>query len=221
MAMTKKDLIEKYRDINVHENWWDCEEENLKQDLAEQGFRLSGMYFSGFWSQGDGACFTGRITDWAKFCEKVPEFVQNFPNTAIFLQDEGGEFTIAHTGRYYHPYSTSHDYNAAIADEVELLSIIDDAMPEDGIESVMRLAMYRDALEEGDVGDWLKDHFRDMMHDLYRTLEEEYNHLTSDEVVWETILANEWNNDPEEDDANECDKQENGDFKYVGGSIVG
>ena len=220
MAMTKKELIEKYRDINTDHDWWDCTEEDLKHDLAEQGFGMSAMYFSGFWSQGDGACFTGHITDWKKFCEKVPQFVQDFPNTAIFLQDEGGNYTITHNGHYYHQYSTRHEYEADVESQVELLSLVTDAIPQDDIEADMRLAIYKAALEEGDVGDWLKDYFRGLMHDLYRTLEEEYNYQTSDEGVWETIQANELDSELEEDDADECDKQEDGEFKYAGGSVV-
>ena len=204
--MTKDELIDKYRDINVDDDYWyECIKDNLNGDLEEQGFRLDQMYFSGFWSQGDGACFTGRMVDWKKFCEKVPQFVQDFPNTAIFLQDEGGNYTITHTGRYYHQYSTSHDYEADVASQAELLSLVTDAIPQDDIEADMRLAIYKAAMQEGDVGDWLKDYFRGLMRDLYRTLEEEYNHLTSDEVVWETIQANELDSELEEEDADEVD----------------
>jgi hypothetical protein len=194
--MTKEELIYKYRDINVHENWWDCEEENLKEDLETQGFFLSGMYFSGFWSQGDGACFTGHVTDWVKFCERVPQFVNNFPNTAIFLQDEGGRFTITHTGNYYHPYSTSHEYEADVESEVDLLMMTLDVI-DTGIEDSMRLAIYKDAMEEGDVGYWLKEYFRDLMEDLYQRLKKEYDYLTSDEAVWESIQANELDEEQE------------------------
>jgi hypothetical protein len=35
------------------------------------------------------------------------------------------------------------------------------------------------------------EQWRTYMQDLYRKLEEEYDHLTSDEAVWETIEANE------------------------------
>jgi hypothetical protein len=34
--------------------------------------------------------------------------------------------------------------------------------------------------------------FRNHMRQLYRDLEAEYEHLTSDELVWETIVANGW-----------------------------
>jgi len=159
------------------------------------------MYFSGFWSQGDGACFTGHITDWAKFCEKVPQFVQDFPNTAIFLQDEGGNYTITHSDRYYHEYSTSHEYEAGVEYAVEAL---DEHESEDH-EADMRLAIYKAALEEGDVGDWLKDYFRGLMADLYSTLGKKHDYFTSDEVVWETIEANELDKELDEEDEDDAE----------------
>jgi len=218
--MTKEELIDKYRDINTDYDWWDCTESDLKDDLAEQGFRMSAMFFSGFSSQGDGACFTGHMSDWKKFCEKVPQFVTDFPNTAIFLQDEGGNYTITHTGRYYHRYSTSHDYEADVESQVELLSLVTDAIPQDDIEADMRLAIYKAALEEGDVGDWLKDYFRDMMSDLYDRLEQEYEYQTSDEAVWETIQANELDSELEEDDADEDSNESNSTCLVDGQSIT-
>lgn len=207
--MTKEELIDKYRDINTDHDWWDCIESDLKDDLEAQGFRMDQMYFSGFWSQGDGACFTGRMVDWKAFCAKVPQFVADFPNTAIFLQDEGGSYTITHSGRYYHQYSTTHDYDAdnygsSIETEVDRLALMVDALPEDSIEAAMRLAIYEAALLEDGVETWLEEYFRGLMADLYKTLMEEYDYRTSDEAVWETIVANEMDdelNKEDEDDA--------------------
>jgi hypothetical protein len=204
--MVKDELIDKYRDINVGDDYWyECIKDDLNGDLELQGFRLDQMYFSGFSSQGDGACFTGRMVDWKAFCAKVPQFVADFPNTAIFLQDEGGSYTITHSGRYYHQYSTNHEYDADIENQVDLLSLVTDALPQDGIEADMRLAIYKAALEEGDVGDWLKDYFRGLMADLYSTLGKKHDYFTSDEVVWETIEANELDKELDEEDEDDAE----------------
>jgi|WetSurMetagenome_2_1015567.scaffolds.fasta_scaffold53616_6 hypothetical protein len=200
--MTKEELIEKYRDINVDGgfDWWECIEFDLQEYLDEQGFRLDQMSFSGFWSQGDGACFTGHVHDWSKFCDKVPQFVADFPNTAIFLQDEGGSYTITHRDRYYHAMSTSHELQDA---DIEWVtdSIETDIANERGdmAELPMRLAIYKAAMQEEGVEQWLTEYFRGLMKDLYRNLEAEYEHLTSDEVVWDTIVANELNKEVGDD----------------------
>ena len=46
--------------------------------------------------------------------------------------------------------------------------------------------LIHEAVEQG-----LQELFRDLAGWLYQTLEREYDHLTSDEEVWETIVANE------------------------------
>jgi hypothetical protein len=62
-------LIDKYRHINVeHVEWWDSEYDCFKQDMAEVGIEVDNIYFSGFWSQGDGACFEGKIDNMAVVC---------------------------------------------------------------------------------------------------------------------------------------------------------
>ena len=50
-----------------------------------------------------------------------------------------------------------------------------------------------DAFEKDVTEQW-----RTYMQDLYRKLEEEYDHLVSDEAVWDTIEANELDEDEED-----------------------
>jgi hypothetical protein len=56
-------LIERYRDINVDHDWWDSEYDYVMAQMLRAGFRVGNIYFSGFWSQGDGACFDGGVKD--------------------------------------------------------------------------------------------------------------------------------------------------------------
>lgn len=75
-------LLEEYRNVNVEYDWWDGLFEGFVEQLTEIGITvdthevklMSGktrqdlsIYFSGFWSQGDGACFEGHVSDWPKF----------------------------------------------------------------------------------------------------------------------------------------------------------
>lgn len=50
--------FEKYQ---PHYDWWDCVYEDAKQIGAIIGFEIDDIFFSGFSSQGDGACFTGTL----------------------------------------------------------------------------------------------------------------------------------------------------------------
>lgn len=41
--------------------WWGCSFDRFKEIGAAIGFDISDIHFSGFWSQGDGACFIGHM----------------------------------------------------------------------------------------------------------------------------------------------------------------
>jgi hypothetical protein len=58
--VTRTELLEKHRDINVHDDWWQPTYDAFADDMRLKGIRVYRMFFSGFSSQGDGACFEGR-----------------------------------------------------------------------------------------------------------------------------------------------------------------
>ena len=53
----------------------------------------------------------------------------------------------------------------------------------------------------GDFETAVTEQWRTYMHELYRKLEAEYEYLTSDEAVWETITANELIEEVDDDNA--------------------
>ena len=107
-------------------NWWDCTYENYKtdQDLIAQGFVIDKINFSGFCSQGDGACWQGKVY--------IPEYVTHFYTepeeqvlrealrALVFNGDMWGEVVIKADGRYSHEYtmqSVEPDIYTATSDE--------------------------------------------------------------------------------------------------------
>ena len=50
-------------------DWYDCVYEMCIEDGKEKGFDIDKINFSGFWSQGDGASWTGSV-DLLEFIEK-------------------------------------------------------------------------------------------------------------------------------------------------------
>jgi len=52
-------ILEKHRDWNTDHEWWDCLIHDCKEFLKAVGFSDPDVRFSGFWSQGDGASWTG------------------------------------------------------------------------------------------------------------------------------------------------------------------
>lgn len=182
----KQALIEKYRDINVeHLDWWDCIYSDFREDMGVKGIEVQDMRFSGFWSQGDGASFTGYIKDNALFL-KAHELTETYPWVTKLL-GLGGEFTLKIE-------RTSHHYVHENTVGVDLIftDMFTHVLPRDDLRSAIAEQWDKllDAEYEtlaGTVQTIIRDHCRG----LYRRLEEEYDYLTSDEAVWEAIESNE------------------------------
>jgi hypothetical protein len=57
----KEKSIETNRDINCGDSFWsECVIEDAKEQAKTIGIDIDHIYYSGFSSQGDGACFDGR-----------------------------------------------------------------------------------------------------------------------------------------------------------------
>lgn len=158
-----------------------------KARMNGETFYAPVVYWSGFNSQGDGACFDGA---WRADILKPGKVAEEYPNddelqriACVFERGAeaypGARFTVVHRRHYYHPGCTSFDF---------------DMNPPEDHDDIARSATEwaairsRDALTEEE----LRDAARDLMGWLYKALEEEYNYQNSDEVVAETIIANEY-----------------------------
>ena len=176
--------LDKYRNINVeHIDWWDSTRDMFKEDMKEQGIYVIQMYFSGFWSQGDGACFDGQLDDVPLFIEKnfKPD---DYPMIRKLLGSGGTvTFNVSHNGHYYHENSTSFSIDA---DRLEHCIKI----PTDFHEQIVEQWDMELDTEIVDFEKQSVEIFKNHMRTLYRTLQKEYDYLTSDEAVKETIIAN-------------------------------
>ncbi len=177
----KDELIEKYRSINVDYEWWDCIYSDLKIEMETKGISVNDMHFSGFYSQGDGACFIGRI-DMAQFL-KVHQLEQKYM-AATFFAGQGELWANLDQGnsRYYHEQTVSASLVVDSYNNYE----------EDSTRYQVYETMQKVLDDEWkDLEDDVNNICRGYMQDLYRKLRDEHEYLTSDEVVWETIEANE------------------------------
>jgi hypothetical protein len=176
--------IDKHRHINVDGiDWWDSIYEMFKEDMNEQGIYVSNMYFSGFWSQGDGACFEGHLDDVPLFLEK--NFKPDEYPMVRKLLDSGGslKFSASHSGHYYHENCTRFYIEA---DRLEYCVDI----PTDFHQQVVE---QWDKELDNEIVDFEKESveiFKNHMRTLYRKLKKEYDYLVGDEAVKETVIAN-------------------------------
>ena len=65
----KSEAIENHRDDHVDPDWYSPIVEGFKEDMDAIGVETDDVSFTGFYSQGDGASFTGKVSDTDKFFE--------------------------------------------------------------------------------------------------------------------------------------------------------
>lgn len=180
-------LLDEYRDINAQDDWWKCVENDLRIDLEGKGFDMHKMYFSGFWSQGDGASFTGRVDDWPKFLKFVGVTDERLINIVSgAYQFDKWTFIVKLIDSHY-----SHEGCVGASTEFHTGNGIDED------DDPLRHASYQILLDELEANwyerlceletEWLEA-LHDLMRKCYRDLQEEYEYLTSDEQVVEYLL---------------------------------
>ena len=178
-----------YRDSGFDYDWYDSVYEDFQQ-IAEilgvrfktRTLRLMGggsrqeprIFFSGFWSQGDGACFEGYYS----YRKNASALIRAYASQDTTLHGIADALQsvqrrnfyqlraeATHRGRYHHEYCMA-------------ISVTRDS------------PTWQDMTAEAE--DIVIEALRDLARWLYRQLEREYEYLTSDEAVDESIVANDY-----------------------------
>ena len=140
---------------------------DFKTILELIGYYNIECYFSGFWSQGDGACFSARFSRNKRCLEKVKSYCpkeQEILDIVKTIQEDiplHEEYQIKHSGRYSHEYCTNVYY------------LGDNKKAEQLDERFLELS-------------------RQLMRILYKKLNTEYDYLNSYEAIIEYIKANDY-----------------------------
>lgn len=174
LADEVKDLVlENLRDINVDYEWWVSSYDDIKEIGKLMGIDIDRIYFSGFSSQGDGACFEGSYEFKVGSVKAVMEYAPKDYKLHLIVKELQAvqrryfyqvSAMVKQSGHYMHEMCTSID--------------------------VGHNDFYSYRLPEG-AEDGIKEGLRDFMRWIYRRLESEYEYLTSEEVVKDSIEANE------------------------------
>ena len=161
-----------YHDAYMSDGFWhECTIDDAKEVGKILGFDVRDVHFSGFWSQGDGASWTGGY----EYAKGAPAAVASYTGNdaeliriAHGLQDiQRRNFyrltaSVSVSGRYSH----SHTMRAAVEDSSNAYRDVSDAE-----EDVLEL-------------------FRDFADWIYKNLRNEYDYQTSDLAITETFDAN-------------------------------
>ena len=213
----KKNALDNNRDINVdYEGWSDPVIEGFKEDMEEIGIGDLEVYYTGFYSQGDGASFTTDYIDSTLFLNKMAEHdteglkKSQYSKTPWYLskidlekkgagdyEDLIGDLTdigiktkgkvnpenikisvVSNDSRYSHENTVEAEVELEDTDDLEW--------------------SYQEVLEfESDLASHITSYIRNFCKQLYRSLSKDYDMLTSDESVQETIEANDYRFDEE------------------------
>lgn len=180
-------LLDKYRDVYIgFDDWTLPTIELFKERMGAIGIEVTNVYWSGFASQGDGAMFEGAVVDWGKYLTHLGYDDPILANTAEWYWD----YRWKQHGHYYHERSVSYDENVFLPENPYLPGWdVNQASDEDKFRAeVWTATMARHDLLA--LTEKIQEDLRDHMRDLYRALETEHDHLTSDESIIEYLDAN-------------------------------
>jgi hypothetical protein len=212
-AESQKKAIEKNDDINVDYNWWEDSINLFCEDMWELygvDVESKDVQFTGFYSQGDGASFTGEVEDEKKFIEKAlmrgdDEYLDMGTRKAHekefddLLNDLGSlgydmrerlkpediyiEFRRDPGSRYSHENTVYSDV---------LVQTTPSSWNDDEEFNWTKYSYWWKDLET-DCTNWL----RGQCVKLYRQLKDEYDELRSEEVIKDPLIANDYEFDLE------------------------
>jgi hypothetical protein len=161
----KARAVDGLRDVNVNHDWWDFIYEDAKTIGRLMGIEIENIYFSGFSSQGDGACFEGRY-DYAKGSLKAVK--ENAPKDAELHRIALELYKFQRKSFYKAAARVKHrgHYNHSKCTDIEVWEEM-----------------------QGTADDCVQL-LRDFMDWIYDRLYEEYFYLTDDAQIIEAIEAN-------------------------------
>jgi hypothetical protein len=178
--------LEDWAQDEPYDNWWECLEEYLREDMKLRGIEIDDVQFSGFYSQGDGSSFVGNVDllhfmNWdAQQGEASHHLATTHKEAYLSMIPFNGDKSVDYEWivvikRNSHHYS--HENTVSTNVEYDYYGDGDDDMPENAVIE----------LEQA-----LDDIMRGYMRSYYKHLEDEYDYLTSAEAFIEACDANEY-----------------------------
>ena len=172
----KQTALDKLRESCQDYEWWDYIFEDAKEIGKLIGITIDDIYFSGFSSKGDGACFDGSYEYNKGSVQAVKQHAPQDEELHRIVSELAAHqrkrlyqirASVKHSGHYSHRFCTDFSVD---------------------FESYFGGGDSYDSEVEADVIELLRDY----MHWIYKRLEAENDYMMSDEAIKETIDANEY-----------------------------
>lgn len=174
--------IDRHRYALVEYNdWADSDEEWFTEKMDKIGIEVIQTYWSLTCSQGDGACFDGKIVDWGKYLCSI-----GYDDPILHkAAEENFSLSWAQYGHYVHE-------NSLVFDDDLWLAEVD-------IEDMEEVELFKHHVREATLGqydlfmlvDTIKDDIKSKCVELKKELERTYDDLISDKCVIDFLTENE------------------------------
>ena len=184
----KQKALTTYQDLNVGFNWWDDEFEDFIELCSYLSITVKkeSIRFRGFYSQGDGSSFSA-IVDIPKLVNAIAN--QSWKDYApqqefVFIEPQIDRRVMALVANGLlpsEPQIIGRSRQYGVVTDLGISEVIKDGKTHDNIFEEL------DKLEE-----WLHTVAEILNRHLYKSLENQYEFLTSDTAIKESILTNEY-----------------------------
>ena len=168
-----------WREGGLEYDWYESVYSDFVSICEILGFDVieSNIHFSGFWSQRDGASFTGSY----KYSKGSTKEIREYAPKDTALHEIADALQVLQKRNFYGLWGNIERCSASNYVHESTISCSDAYRDSDN---------YQDATS--DAQDTLTDCARDLCHWLYASLEREWEWLLSDEQVDESIRCNEY-----------------------------
>lgn len=176
----KEKAYQKWLNNALWDDWWDSVFEDAKEEGGKVGFCINEIFFSGFWSQGDGASWNGivSLTDWiaSEHC-LLGDREKLFIRCGIDNETVNNMVRMSAANRSY-----CHSNTMKLSDGIEFWEF--DEVFKDGPLAGMHCSdFYSEMTEmENAINNEILGSARAYADEIYNRLEKEYYCLTSKEV---------------------------------------
>lgn len=203
----KQKVREWYCENIMIDDWYYSVYEGAKMDGAERGFEIEDIRFSGFWSQGDGASWTGSVhlpkfLEWLCTQDAYEPLHHRIVPFIELMKDGWVEQRVAvnRTGYHYVHENTvkpdSIDYESLDLEMGDGEGYGEAWLHSEGVLKGASVAGVAEGIDARTLVEQLdgcvQEEVKDFCQEIYERLEQEYDWLTEDEQIAEACEANEW-----------------------------
>jgi len=199
----KESVKQWWYEHGAEHEWWDCAYEDFKREGYELGFVIDNINFSGFYSQGDGACWSGQV-DTAQWLKTHTEDSIARDAWCALIQEEfcDKHMGIHFRGHYSHSGSMTcvgWDWCDESGEDDYLYLKLPSIFQGMHYKDVRNLITSSDYINKdpNDIEEAAFESAKGYADKLYKQLREEYEYITSEANLIEMCDINDWRFDEE------------------------